>query len=87
MAYTSAQTAAIADENELEKADATAIVQTLQMFMGALGTTVGALLQAKSGVVSGLQHFSWLSFVLALVMFGLIASYFFKMTSLNNKQV
>ncbi|ADG40752.1 MULTISPECIES: MFS transporter [Leuconostoc] len=76
MAYTSAQTAVIVDEDPLEKADAMAIVQTLQMFMGALGTTVGALLQAKYGAVNGLQHFSWLSVVLAILIFGLFAVYF-----------
>ncbi|KRL36556.1 MFS transporter [Liquorilactobacillus uvarum] len=84
MAYTSAQTAAIADEDELEKADATAIIQTLQMFMGALGTTVGALLQAKSGVANGFQNFSWFSFILAILMFGLIAGYFLKRTAVSN---
>ncbi|KRL00496.1 MFS transporter [Liquorilactobacillus capillatus] len=84
MAYTSAQTAAIADEDELEKADATAIVQTLQMFMGALGTTVGALLQAKSGVVNGLQHFTWLAVILAILIFALITGYFFEKIALDN---
>ncbi|WP_311407836.1 MFS transporter [Liquorilactobacillus uvarum] len=84
MAYTSAQTAAIADEDELEKADATAIIQTLQMFMGALGTTVGALLQAQSGVANGFQNFSWFSFILAILMFGLIIGYFFKKTAVSN---
>ncbi|KRM95483.1 transporter [Liquorilactobacillus aquaticus DSM 21051] len=78
MSYTSAQTAVLADEKESNKADATAIVQTLQMFMGALGTTVGALLQSESGVANGLQHFSWLSVGLAILIFGLFASYFFK---------
>jgi len=78
MAYTSAQTAVIVDEDALQKADATAIVQTLQMFMGALGTTVGALFQAQYGAVNGLQHFSWLSVVLSILIFGLFAVYFSK---------
>lgn len=78
MAYTSAQTAVIVDEDSLEKADAMAIVQTLQMFMGALGTTVGALFQAKYGAVNGLQHFAWLAVVLSILIFGLFAIYFSK---------
>lgn len=78
MSYTSAQTAVLADQQEDTKADVTAIVQTFQMFMGALGTTVGALLQSEMGVANGLQYFSWASFFLSVCIFGLFAIYFFK---------
>lgn len=43
MSYTNAQTAAIAEQADAVKSDATAIIQSTQMFMGALGTTVAAL--------------------------------------------
>lgn len=76
MAFTGAQTAALVDVPASEKSDATAIIQTLQMFMGALGTTVGALLQAKLGGLHGFQIFGYLSIVIAILILGLIMLYF-----------
>lgn len=76
MAFTGAQTAALVDVSVSEKTDATAIIQTSQMFMGALGTTVGALLQSKMGETSGFQTFGYLSVIIAMIIFGLIFLHF-----------
>ncbi|WP_370629290.1 MFS transporter [Lactobacillus sp. Sy-1] len=67
MAYFGAQTAAIDDQVQSDQADATAIIQTFQMFMGSMGTTVGALMQSQFGVLTGFKIFSFLSIGLSII--------------------
>lgn len=70
MAFSIGMTASIDELSRDKKADATAILQSAQMFMGALGTTVAALYGAqKSGLAVGFQHFLWLLFFISLVIF------------------
>ncbi|MEJ6399765.1 MFS transporter [Nicoliella lavandulae] len=76
MAYNSAQTEAIATQPQVKQSDATAIIQTFQMFMGALGTTVGALFQSKFGVANGLHNFTLLAIGIAIINGGLFWRYF-----------
>ncbi len=76
MSYTNAQTAAIAEQADTVKSDATAIIQSTQMFMGALGTTVAALLQSHGGILIGFGWFNLLAISLSLLIFGLLIFYF-----------
>lgn len=76
MSYTNAQTAAIAEQADAVKSDATAIIQSTQMFMGALGTTVAALFQSHGGVLIGFGWFNLLAISLSLLIFGLLIFYF-----------
>ncbi|MFL2073791.1 MFS transporter [Leuconostoc mesenteroides] len=70
MAFSIGMTASIDELSRDKKTDATAILQSAQMFMGALGTTVAALYGAqKSGLAVGFQHFLWLLFFISLVIF------------------
>lgn len=70
MAFSIGMTASIDELSRDKKTDATAILQSSQMFMGALGTTVAALYGAqKSGLAVGFQHFLWLLFFISLVIF------------------
>ncbi|MFL2092947.1 MFS transporter [Leuconostoc mesenteroides] len=70
MAFSIGMTASIDELSIDKKTDATAILQSAQMFMGALGTTVAALYGAqKSGLAVGFQHFLWLLFFISLVIF------------------
>ncbi|UQS86239.1 MFS transporter [Nicoliella spurrieriana] len=67
MAYFGAQTAAIDDQPPVNQSDATAIIQTFQMFMGSMGTTVGALFQTQFGILNGFKTFSCFSIGIAVV--------------------
>ncbi|API71990.1 MULTISPECIES: MFS transporter [Leuconostoc] len=70
MAFSIGMTASIDELSRDKKTDATAILQSSQMFMGALGTTVAALYGAqKSGLAVGFQHFLWLLFFISLIIF------------------
>lgn len=70
MAFSIGMTASIDELSRDKKTDATAILQSAQMFMGALGTTVAALYGAqKSDLAVGFQHFLWLLFFISLVIF------------------
>lgn len=70
MAFSIGMTASIDELSRDKKTDATAILQSAQMFMGALGTTVAALYGVqKSGLAVGFQHFLWLLFFISLVIF------------------
>ncbi|WP_367292048.1 MFS transporter [Leuconostoc mesenteroides] len=70
MAFSIGMTASIDELSRDKKTDATAILQSAQMFMSALGTTVAALYGAqKSGLAVGFQHFLWLLFFISLVIF------------------
>ncbi len=77
MAFGNGMTAAVADVEVDMKADANAIMQTFQMFMGALGTTVAALYGAgNAGMVAGFANFLWVIVGVALVNVVLLVIHF-----------
>lgn len=75
MAFSTSMTASVDGIAENQQSDANAILQSTQMFMGALGTTVAALFGSnKGGLTTGLQSFLWVLFIISIlifIMFGL----------------
>jgi len=70
MAFSTSMTASVAGIPTNQQSDANAILQATQTFMGALGTTVAALFgSAKQGMEIGLQNFSWVLFVISILIF------------------
>lgn len=68
MAFSTSTTAALSNVDKDNQNDATAILQASQMFMGAVGTTVAALLGSRN-IEVGLKTFFLILFILSLLIF------------------
>ncbi|GMA68995.1 putative drug resistance protein [Leuconostoc litchii] len=70
LAFSIGMTASINELSIDKKTDATAILQSSQMFMGALGTTVAALYGSqRGGLAIGFENFLWTLLAIALIIF------------------
>lgn len=73
LSYSAGETETVHGSNMEHQADATAILQAFQMFMGALGVAVSALLGSHSGNITvGFQKFLLLILGLLIFVFALL---------------